>query len=48
MDFLRMFIRYGIDRQEVAELLGEDMSVVERMDDKTVTRLVLKLVDKRS
>lgn len=48
MDFLRMFIRYGIDRQEMAELLGEDMSVVERMDDKTVTRLVLKLVDRSS
>lgn len=43
-----MFIRYGIDRKEVAELLGEEESTVERMDEKTVTRLVLKLVDRRS
>ena len=46
MDLFRMFIRYGIDRKEIAELLGKDISVVERMDDTTVTRLVIEFVGK--
>ncbi|KAH3738687.1 hypothetical protein DPMN_045327 [Dreissena polymorpha] len=48
MDFLRMFIRYGIDRKEIAELIGQDVSVVENMDDNTLTRLILKFVDRGS
>ena len=43
-----MFIRYGIDKQEMAELLGKDVSAIERMDEKTVNRLVLNLVDRGS
>lgn len=43
-----MFIRYGIDRKEIAELIGQDVSVVENMDDNTLTRLILKFVDRGS
>lgn len=43
-----MFIRYGIGRKEAAELLGEDESVIERMDDEKITKLVLKLFEKGS
>ncbi|WAR09024.1 NOTUM-like protein [Mya arenaria] len=48
MDFLRMFIQYGLDRKEIAELLGQDMSAVEHMDDNAVRRLIMKFVNKGS
>ncbi|XP_045196487.1 palmitoleoyl-protein carboxylesterase notum1-like [Mercenaria mercenaria] len=44
MDFFRMFIRYGIDKKDIASLLGKDVSVVQRMDDSTLTRLIMDFV----
>lgn len=46
MDFFRMFIRYGIDKKDIASLLGKDVSVVERMDDNALTRLIMDFVGK--
>jgi len=48
MDFLRMYIRYGIDRRQVAELIDQDVSVVERMDEQAITRLIMKYVQRGS
>ncbi|KAL4233887.1 hypothetical protein ACF0H5_008560 [Mactra antiquata] len=44
MDFFRMFIRYGIDKNDIASLLGKDISVINRMDDNTLTQLIMDFV----
>lgn len=44
MDFFRMFIRYGIDKEDIASLLGKDVSVIQRMDDGTLSRLIMDFV----
>ncbi|XP_060589837.1 palmitoleoyl-protein carboxylesterase NOTUM-like isoform X2 [Ruditapes philippinarum] len=48
MDFFRMFIRYGIDKKDIASLLGKDVSVIQRMDDSTLTRLIMDFVGRGS
>jgi hypothetical protein len=43
-----MFIRYGIDKKDIASLLGKDVSVIQRMDDSTLTRLIMDFVGRGS
>lgn len=48
MDFFKMFIRYGIDKNAVAEILGKDVTTVDRLDDQDISRLIMDYVGKKS
>ena len=47
MDFFKMFIRYGIDRKELAEMLGQDVGSVSKMDDRAISGLIMDSVGRR-
>ena len=44
MDFFKLYIRYGLDRKEVAKILGKDLKFVESMDADTISNLILEFV----
>lgn len=44
MDFFKLYIRYGLDKHEVAKLLGRDLEIVESMDPDTISNLILEFV----
>ena len=46
MDFFRLFVRYGLDKKEIAELLGRDLASIERMDSNTISNLILEFVSR--
>ncbi|KAK3588353.1 hypothetical protein CHS0354_003283 [Potamilus streckersoni] len=46
IDFFKLFIRYGIDKKELSDLLGISLSTLETMDHNTISTLILDLVRK--
>lgn len=44
MDFFNLYIRYGLDKKEVAKLLGRDLESIEMMDSNTISNLILEFV----
>ncbi|KAL3882516.1 hypothetical protein ACJMK2_028852 [Sinanodonta woodiana] len=46
IDFFKLFIRYGIDKKELSDLLGISLSTLESMDHNTISTLIMDLVRK--
>ena len=44
MDFFKLFVRYGIHKKEIAEILGKDIESLETMDENTMVRLIMEYV----